>query len=167
MSHASTRSCGKKTMASAGLFGAWRTGTCARRWTCWRSKGGLKEIVDPSQRMRAIAEDFRKRPENTLVVSPDNASRHALNKMIRTNLQEDGWVERSGVQLRVLVPRQDLNRGGPAVGSPGMTSATRFVSAKGARTLASAPASTPHVLAKDGHANTLTVRTGSAKRNHI
>jgi ATP-dependent exoDNAse (exonuclease V) alpha subunit len=121
-------------------------------------QGRIKEIVDPSQRMRAIAEDFRTQPENTLVVSPDNASRHALNKMIRTNLQEDGRVERSGVQLRVLVPRQDLTGADRQWASRYDVGDTiRF--SKGSKNIGFRAGEYASVVAKDGHANTLTVKT--------
>ena len=76
--------------------------------TLLEQQGRIKEIVDPIQRMRAIADDYRSKPESTLVVSPDNASRQALNQVIRMGLQNDGWVDRAGLQVRVHIPRQDL-----------------------------------------------------------
>jgi len=71
-------------------------------------QGRIKEVVDPIQRIQVIADDYRSKPEGTLVVSPDNASRQTLNQVIRTGLQNDGWIDRTGLQIRVLLPRQDL-----------------------------------------------------------
>jgi predicted ribonuclease YlaK len=121
-------------------------------------RGRIKEIVDPLQRMRTIAEDFRKRPENTLVVSPDNASRHALNKMIRANLQHDAQVERHGVQIRVLVPRQDLT-GADRQWASRYDIGDRIRFSKGSKNIGFRSGEYASVMAKDGRANTLTVRT--------
>ena len=37
-------------------------------------QGRITEIVDPQERIAAIARSYAERPENTLIVSPDNAS---------------------------------------------------------------------------------------------
>ena len=57
-----------------------------------RAQGRIREITDPAERVRAIAKDFGEHPTNTLVVSPDNASRRELNNAIRTELQSKGIV---------------------------------------------------------------------------
>ena len=46
--------------------------------------------------MRAIAERYADSPENTLVVSPDNASRMEINRIIHDELQERGAVSGRG-----------------------------------------------------------------------
>ena len=38
-------------------------------------QGRVNEITDPKKRMQAIAADYADKPDSTLVVSPDNASR--------------------------------------------------------------------------------------------
>jgi hypothetical protein len=44
-----------------------------------QQQGHVTEIPDPQQRIDTIARDYVARPENTLVVSPDNASRRDIN----------------------------------------------------------------------------------------
>ena len=125
-------------------------------------QGRVKEIKDPTQRMRAIADDYRARPEGTLVVSPDNASRQALNGMIRASLQDDGWVEKTEVRLRVLVPRQDLtgaDRRLAARYEPGDT----IRASKGSDRLGVQAGEYLTVVAKNADANLLTVQNEAGK----
>ena len=56
----------------------------------------------------AIAKEYARQPENTLVVSPDNRSRTEINQAIRAELQGTGVVGREEHRTDVLVPRQDL-----------------------------------------------------------
>ena len=73
-----------------------------------RTQGRIREIADPAERVREIARDFAENPTNTLVVSPDNASRRELNNAIRTELQSKGIVAGENHMLKVLVQQQDL-----------------------------------------------------------
>ncbi|HEV2383638.1 MAG TPA: AAA family ATPase, partial [Terriglobia bacterium] len=57
-----------------------------------QQQGRITEIPDPQQRIEAIARDYVVRPENTLVVSPDNASRRDINDAIRAELQGNGTL---------------------------------------------------------------------------
>ena len=50
-------------------------------------QGRVTEIPDNAQRSEAIAKDYAAKPENTLVVSPDNASRRDINDAIRNELK--------------------------------------------------------------------------------
>jgi ATP-dependent exoDNAse (exonuclease V) alpha subunit len=70
--------------------------------------GRVHEIPDRETRMDAIARDYADSPRDTLVVSPDNASRSQLNEIIHRTMQERGDVDREERPARVLVPRQDL-----------------------------------------------------------
>jgi hypothetical protein len=47
-------------------------------------------------------------PENTLVVSPDNASRMEINRIIHRDLQAKGVISEEEHRQTVLTPRQDL-----------------------------------------------------------
>jgi conjugative relaxase-like TrwC/TraI family protein len=69
---------------------------------------GIHEIPDREQRFRTIARAFVDAPDGTLVVSPDNASRIALNAAIHQARQASGQIPRADHRLRVLLPRQDL-----------------------------------------------------------
>jgi hypothetical protein len=71
-------------------------------------QGRITEIIDPEQRVAAIAKEYAAHPENTLIVSPDNASRRAINQTVRQELQTLGVVDSSGHSMRVLTPRNDM-----------------------------------------------------------
>jgi conjugative relaxase-like TrwC/TraI family protein len=71
-------------------------------------QGRITEIVDPEGRIAAIAKRYAERPENTLIVSPDNASRRAINQAVRQELQALGVVDKTDHLMRVLTPRNDM-----------------------------------------------------------
>ncbi|TCK68478.1 MobF family relaxase [Acidipila rosea] len=71
-------------------------------------QGRIREIVDPQERVAAIAKDYATHPENTLIVSPDNASRRAINQAVRQELQALGVVDSKDHSMRVLAPRNDM-----------------------------------------------------------
>ena len=71
-------------------------------------QGRIHEFKGHEERIAAIAKEYAKSPENTLVVSPDNRSRAELNQAIHAELQAKGAVASAEHRTRVLVPRQDL-----------------------------------------------------------
>ena len=71
-------------------------------------QGRITEIVDPQERIAAIAKSYAERPENTLIVSPDNASRRAINQAVRQELQALSVVDKTDYSMRVLAPRNDM-----------------------------------------------------------
>jgi ATP-dependent exoDNAse (exonuclease V) alpha subunit len=71
-------------------------------------QGRIHEVPGHEDRIAAIAKEYAKSPENTLVVSPDNRSRIEINQAIHTELQAKGVVGREEHRAQVLVPRQDL-----------------------------------------------------------
>jgi conjugative relaxase-like TrwC/TraI family protein len=71
-------------------------------------QGRIREIADPRDRIQAIATEYVAHPDQTLIVSPDNASRRAINDAVRQNLQEKGMVSTEGRQLRILIARQEM-----------------------------------------------------------
>jgi len=71
-------------------------------------QGRVTEIVDPQKRIAAIARNYAANPDNTIVVSPDNASRRAINQAVRAELQALGTVQSEEHTLRVLTPRSDM-----------------------------------------------------------
>jgi conjugative relaxase-like TrwC/TraI family protein len=73
-----------------------------------QQQGRVTEIVDPQQRIEAIAKNYATRPENTIIVSPDNASRRAINQAVRQQLQELGALDKEDHSMRVLTPRSDM-----------------------------------------------------------
>ena len=71
-------------------------------------QGRITEIVDPQQRVAAIAKEYASLPDNTLIVSPDNASRRTINQAVRQELQALGLVDKADHSMRVLAPRNDM-----------------------------------------------------------
>jgi len=71
-------------------------------------QGRVTEIADPEKRIASIARNYADNPTNTIIVSPDNASRRAINQAVRFELQERGIVESENHALRVLAPRSDM-----------------------------------------------------------
>jgi ATP-dependent exoDNAse (exonuclease V) alpha subunit len=76
--------------------------------TLLQQQGRITEIPDNVQRIEAIAKDYVAKPENTLVVSPDNASRQEINNAIRKELQASGAVSKEDHSMKVLTPRSDM-----------------------------------------------------------
>ncbi len=71
-------------------------------------QGRVHEVKDPAQRIEAIAREYARSPESTLVVSPDNRSRAEINSRIHAELQARGVVRGEERRVQTLVPRQDL-----------------------------------------------------------
>jgi conjugative relaxase-like TrwC/TraI family protein len=71
-------------------------------------QGRVTEILDNAQRIEAIAKDYAASPDNTLVVSPDNASRRDINDAIRHELKDSGIVSKDDHRMEVLTQRSEL-----------------------------------------------------------
>lgn len=69
-------------------------------------QGRVTEIANRSERFAAIARSYIADPQNTIIVSPDNASRRDINQVVRAELQKEGKV--SHHEHAFLVPRQDM-----------------------------------------------------------
>ena len=73
-----------------------------------QQQGRIKEIPNAENRIRAMAKAYAESPEKTLIVSPDNASRRALNVAVREELKTIGIVAPDDRNFKVLVQRQDM-----------------------------------------------------------
>lgn len=71
-------------------------------------QGRIVQIADPVERIQAIAKDYAGRSENTIIVSPDNRSRQAINEAVRAELQTTGTVAKEGQMLNTLAHRSDM-----------------------------------------------------------
>ncbi|MGO8756663.1 MAG: MobF family relaxase [Terracidiphilus sp.] len=71
-------------------------------------QGRVHEIAGREERIAAIAKEYAKSPDGTLVVSPDNRSRVEINERIHAEMQERGSVSKDEHRIQTLVPRQDL-----------------------------------------------------------
>ncbi len=76
--------------------------------TLLEQQGRILEIADPQTRYAAIARWYAGKPDGTLIVSPDNASRVEINQAVRTELQALGIIDRTEHAMRVLTPRSDM-----------------------------------------------------------
>jgi hypothetical protein len=78
-------------------------------------QGRVHEIQGYDERIAAIAKEYAKSPENTLVVSPDNRSRTEINERIHTELQRVRLVSAQEHRIRTLC----RVRTSPALTAPG------------------------------------------------
>lgn len=73
-----------------------------------QEQGRVTEISDAEQRIAAIAKRYAEQPESTIIVSPDNTSRRALNQAVRQQLRAAGLLENEDRSIHVLTPRSDM-----------------------------------------------------------
>lgn len=71
-------------------------------------QGRIVQIADPIERIQAIAKDYAARPDNTIIVSPDNRSRQEINQAVRVELQTNGTLAKEGQTLNTLAHRSDM-----------------------------------------------------------
>jgi len=126
-------------------------------------QGRVTEIADPEKRIASIARNYADNPANTIIVSPDNASRRAINQAVRSELQERGIVQPENHAMRVLASRSD------------MTGADRAWAARyevgdvlhyqrGSKTLGIEQRSYARVVSTDSKSNLLTVEKPDGQR---
>ena len=84
------------------------TGQVSAALDVLQQQGRVKEIPNHEERVRAIAKGYIESPQNTLIVSPDNASRRELNLAVRQELKATGAVAPEDRNFRVLIQRQDM-----------------------------------------------------------
>jgi conjugative relaxase-like TrwC/TraI family protein len=84
------------------------TGHVSAALEALQQQGRVREIPNAEDRVRAIAQSYIESPQNTLIVSPDNASRRELNVAIRQELKLIGALAPEDHSLRVLVQRRDM-----------------------------------------------------------
>src|SRR5579871_4784423 len=65
-------------------------------------QGRVTEIPNGNDRVQAIARDYANQPDRTIIVSPDNRSRQAINDAVRAELLRSGALADDGQVLRTL-----------------------------------------------------------------
>lgn len=73
-----------------------------------QEQGRITEVPDAAGRFQAIGKDYAAKPENTIIVSPDNRSRQEINQAVRTELQATGAVSKDSRQFTTLVQRSEM-----------------------------------------------------------
>ena len=71
-------------------------------------QGRVTELANATERIAAIARDYAARPENTLIVSPDNRSRQQINEAVRGELLKAGTLAEDRRQFLTLSHRSDM-----------------------------------------------------------
>jgi conjugative relaxase-like TrwC/TraI family protein len=118
--------------------------------------GHVKEITGAEERIRSIAKSYVESPENTLIVSPDNASRRDLNAAVREELKATGIIAPEDHAFRVLVQRQDMTGAERSWASHyEINDVVRY--ARGSKTIGIEAAAYASVVAINPSANQLTV----------
>jgi conjugative relaxase-like TrwC/TraI family protein len=84
------------------------TGQVSAALDALQLQGRVREIPNATERISTIAKTYVESPDNTLIVSPDNASRRELNVAVRQELKATGDLAPEDHTFRVLVQRQDM-----------------------------------------------------------
>ena len=71
-------------------------------------QGRVTEVAGATDRISAIARDYAAKPENTIIVSPDNRSRQQINEAVRGELLKNGTLAEDGQQFLTLSHRSDM-----------------------------------------------------------
>jgi len=128
-----------------------------------QQQGRVTEIVDPQQRIEAIAKNYAARPENTIIVSPDNASRRAINQAVRQELQALGSLDKEDHSMRVLTPRSDMTGADRAWAARYQAGEVlRYI--RGSKELGIGAGSYAHVVASDPKENLVIVQKPDGER---
>ncbi len=117
----------------------------------------VTEIPDAQERIAAIAKDYAAKPENTIIVSPDNRSRQQINQAVRVELQETGALGSDNWKFETLTHRSDMT-------GADRTWAVRYQPGNvvqyttGSKTLGIGRGSSATVLSTNARDNTITVQ---------
>jgi len=128
-----------------------------------QQQGRITEITDPQQRIAAIAKNYAAQPENTLIVSPDNASRREINQAVRIELQAAGVVQTIDHTMQVLAPRSDMTGADRAWASRYQEGDILHYQ-RGSKDLGIEPRSYAQVVATEPKENLLTVQKSDGEQ---
>jgi len=128
-----------------------------------QQQGRVTEIPDNVQRIEAIAKDYAAKPENTLVVSPDNASRREINDAIRAELKGSGVVSIDDHRVNVLTQRSELTSVDRSWAANYQPDDILYYS-RGSKEQGIEPRSYATVVSTDPAANLITVGTEEGKQ---
>jgi conjugative relaxase-like TrwC/TraI family protein len=119
-------------------------------------QGRVTEIKDGAERIAAIAKDYVARPYNTIIISPDNRSRQAINQAVRSEMHTAGALASDDREFRTLASRADMtgaDREWAARYQPG--DVLKYTT--GSKLYGIERNSTAIVASVDGQSNTITV----------
>ncbi|MGB8475344.1 MAG: MobF family relaxase [Candidatus Acidiferrum sp.] len=127
------------------------------------ASGRVHEIFDRDERIWTIAHEYKKQPNGTLVVSPDNQSREAINEAIHYDMQDTRRTPYLEYRMKVLVTRQEIT-GADRQWAAQYESGNVVRYAKGSKTLGIAPGEYARVESIDEKQNHVTVERGNGER---
>jgi conjugative relaxase-like TrwC/TraI family protein len=138
------------------------TGQVSAALDTLQQQGRVKEIPNGEERVRTIAKSYIESPENTLIVSPDNASRRELNVAVRQELKAIGTVGPDDHTFSVLVQRQDMTGAERSWASHyEINNVVRY--SRGSKAVGIEAAAYASVVAIDPAANLLTVQKANGR----
>jgi conjugative relaxase-like TrwC/TraI family protein len=138
------------------------TGQVSGALDALQQQGRVKEIPNREDRVRTIAKSYVESPENTLIVSPDNASRRDLNVAVREELKGNGTLALEDHKFSVLVQRQDMTGADRSWASHyEINDIVRY--ARGSKAIGIDAATYASITAIDPAANQLTVEKGTGE----
>jgi len=138
------------------------TGRVSAALDALQQQGRVKEIPNAEDRIRAIARSYIESPENTLIVSPDNASRRDLNVAVRQELKANGSLAPEDHTFPVLVQRQDMTGAERSWASHyEINDVVRY--ARGSKTIGIEAAAYASVVTINPAANQLTVKKANGE----
>ncbi len=122
-----------------------------------QQQGRVTEIVDQERRIEAIANSYASHPENTIIISPDNATRQQINQAVRKQLQTGGLLGAADYSMRVLTLRSDMT-GADRAWAARYEPADVLHYTRGSKDIGIEAASYARVIMSDPQSNLLTVR---------
>ena len=125
-------------------------------------QGRIREVSDAGERVREIARSYVDSPDKTLIVSPDNASRRALNVAVREELKTKRTLSSDDRSFRVLIQRQEMT-GAERAWASQYEAGDVIRYSRGSKTMGIEPGSYATVVGVDPFANHLSVHLPSGK----
>lgn len=123
-------------------------------------RGNVEEIENKQQRHEAIAKDFMKAPERTLVTVPSNQERRELNAQIRGELKASGIVKEDGYKTEIYI-NQNLTKAEKSLASS-YEEGDRLTY-RGSKEKGIEPGASAEVIGTDREKNQISVRFENGK----
>jgi conjugative relaxase-like TrwC/TraI family protein len=119
-------------------------------------QGRVHEIRDRGERFGAMAREYARLPDRTLVISPDNESRREINGQIHRAMRESGQVTGTAYRVPVLYARQELT-GADRQHAQNYTEGDVLRYSKGSKPIGIEAGEYARVVRVDGESNRVTV----------
>jgi conjugative relaxase-like TrwC/TraI family protein len=126
------------------------------------SQGRVHEIKDRGQRFGAMAREYARLPDRTLVISPDNESRREINGQIHRAMRESGQITGTAYRVPVLYARQELT-GADRQHAQNYTEGDVLRYSKGSKPIGIEAGEYARVARVDGENNILTITRKSGE----